>query len=592
MKLVAMIIIIASFLAIKFNKKIEQVIPVTVMGMVLFVYTFGLFEKLNLGIAVVKVMSMLVFIYLICQIIIGIKRKQIKTILVKIITPGFISYIIMYLLFSYINRNSIFIHHDEFSHWGLMIKNMYHNASFASNEYSIIQFNEYPPFTAIFQYMLLVLKGEYTESTVIVASNLLYLSIIISVYQKIEWKKNIKMLLIYIPITLFLPMVFYLDFYKNILVDGLLGVFVFFIIYTCFTERTLLRSVNIILGLSSLVLIKASGMGLSIMVIIIILGDIIINGKKETKQWITILLAIIAILICTTSWKIKIGNAHKEWDIQQERTIQIEENTDIIKGFIQSLFSRNVITDKKITVACIFLLLIAHFIYTIKQRRKIGKRYLYYSISLIMATILYALMLLLTYLFVIPKEEALQIVCFDRYMNTIIIAVIMFHVYIFMEKQTNLKWDSILIGICILLTILPVNSIVKKCFVDKREVTMEIEERKRNMKILEYKNQIDKEARIYYLTNKGENMSKVLNMAKYDMLPLKITNTDGMELNIEKLKGILTNGNYTYLYISKVDDNIKKQLKEVLYEKIEEETMYEINKIQQSKIQLVKVEKE
>ncbi len=592
MKLVIIIIIIASFLAIKLNKKIEQVIPVTVMGMVLFVYTFGLFEKLNIGIITIKVMAIVLAIYLISRIIMEIKRKQIKSMIAKIITPGFIIYVIMYLLFSYVNRNSLFIHHDEFSHWGLMIKNMYQNASFATNEYSIIQFNEYPPFTAVFQYMLLLCQGEYAESTVIVASNLLYLSMIIVVYQNIEWNKNIKMLFIYIPITLFLPMMFYLDFYKNILVDGLLGVFVFFILYTWFTGKESLRSINMLLGVSSLVLIKASGIGLSIMVIIIILGDIIINRKEEQKQLITIVFAMIVILICTMSWKIKMENAHKQWDIQQERTIQIKENTDIIKRFIQSLFSGNVITDKKITVACIFLLLIAHLIYAIKQRRKIGKRYLYYSISLIMAIIVYTLMLLLTYLFVIPKEEALQIVCFDRYINTIIMAVIMFHSYLFIEKQKNLKWDSILIGLCILVTILPVNSIMKKCFDNKRERTMEIEERKSNMQMVQYKNVINKEARIYYLTNQGQNMSKVLNMARYDMLPSKITNINGMELNIKKLKGILTNGNYTYLYISKIDDNIKKQLKEVLYEKIEEETMYEINKKQSQEIQLVKVENE
>ena len=70
--------------------------------------------------------------------------------------------------------------------------------------------------------------------------------------------------------------------------------------------------------------------------------------------------------------------------------------------------------------------------------------------------------LLLTYLFIIPKYEAPSIPSFERYMGTILLPIMMFHIIIAIEKIENMNIWKIGISVIILLIILPTNDIAKK----------------------------------------------------------------------------------------------------------------------------------
>lgn len=109
------------------------------------------------------------------------------------------------------------------------------SGNFGANADSVLQYNEYPPFIGIFQYIIVTLKNAYSEDILIMGLNILYISFIIPIFQYIKWDKTLLKLLIYIPIALFIPIFFYSDFYANLFMDGLMGCVFAYIIFSWYS---------------------------------------------------------------------------------------------------------------------------------------------------------------------------------------------------------------------------------------------------------------------------------------------------------------------------------------------------------------------
>ena len=150
--------------------------------------------------------------------------------------------------------------------------------TYGTNIESVVQFNEYPPFTAIFQYLFLKINEVYKEDIIIVAQNMLYLSIVIPITKNINWDKSLKKLVTIVPIIIFIPMIFYKDFYLNILVDGILGIMFAYVIFSALEkENTIFKYIKILAGEIMLCLTKTSVIGLAVLLILIILIKLLID---------------------------------------------------------------------------------------------------------------------------------------------------------------------------------------------------------------------------------------------------------------------------------------------------------------------------
>ena len=169
-----------------------------------------------------------------------VRKKEIEPIkeaIKRIVTPGLFVYMALFAVNVIINQGRILEDYDEFNHWGLIVKNMFLYNTYGTNAESVVLFNEYPPFTAIFQYFFLSIQKIYQEDTLIIAQNVLYLSIIIPITRTITWRTNLKKLWMIIPIIVFLPMIFYENFFLEILVDGLLGIMFAYLIFAAFDKE-------------------------------------------------------------------------------------------------------------------------------------------------------------------------------------------------------------------------------------------------------------------------------------------------------------------------------------------------------------------
>ena len=596
------IITISIFLKQILKGKIEEVIPISTIGMTLLIYIAGLLDNLKAGVYTVILIFIIIGIYLlITQNRFKKKNEKIK-LFKEIITPGFVVFTILYIIYVLISQNKIFTHYDEFSHWGTVVKNMYIYNNFGTNLESLIQYNEYPPFAGVFEYMFLIIRGNYLESTVIVASKILYLSIIILIFRNITWKTDKKLIIIYTLGIIFLPMVFYTDFYDNILVDGLEGIFFAISLYSWYSIRNK-KNRNIIVTclLIALGLLKLSGIGLVILVLLIILINTLIK-KKNRKEILNVLFIILFISVFILTWfiKINLSGANKKWKMENINTENIQEiennfaQKDIIEKFITTICFEKVLTPINLTyIECSILLgALSIIVYKIQEKVK-RKKFLFYQVSLFIGIIIYTISLLLTYLFIIPEIESVQMASYERYIGTIFLGNTIFLFAIATNKKMKICKLKMIIILCIFTIICPFNNILIRLTDNNDEIQKEILKRRYIGQIEEYKDKLTPSDKIYYFSNKGSEAKKKLYISRYLMMPLNIGNIEMKIENIENketFENMLKEEKYTHIYLFELADSVIELYEKIFIEsKIKEKTIYKIENEDDGELKLIEM---
>ena len=602
------ITIISIVISIKLRIKTEQAIPIAVIGLIVLVYLIGIAGNLLIGIYVILLLFILSTIYVIYYFIKNEEKR--KEIFKQQITPGVLIYGCLYILFIILNKNRIFNDYDEFNHWALIIKDMYLNDNFAFKREAITAFNEYPPFTAVFEYIILKFSSSYSEDIIIIANNILAISLMMPIFKKVNWNKSIKWVSVILPIMLLIPLIIYSNFYFNILVDGLIGIFIAYILYQWFTNESnkLYRNISTGLGMIGISLIKSSGIGIAIVLTIIIIIDCIktnslnsLNKSNKKRDILTISIIFIICIALLGIWIINIekNNQEKNWNMDN---ISIENIIEVIKGnvpndrkgtinkYIERIIEDDTITERNLTVITATLLILAINVYVYMYIEKDNKkRYLCYSICLYVFELIYLGYMLLTYLFLFNSGEAWGFASFDRYYGTIFLGMLLFHVWVGIKYMEKIDTKKIIIILSIIIIFLPLNNIQEKIINANQDKINRIVERKSYTKIIDYKNILNENDKIYYIEETPINFQYSLQIMKYQMLPIKIDN-EGVTADAKKLKDLWREYNYTYVYVQKVNDSVTQEFEEEFLEKIEDETMYKI--IYEDKIiKLEKVEK-
>lgn len=621
--------IIAACLAKAFNKKIDMTIPISVMLIVLIIYPFGFFSRLDIGVYVIEGISTLCFIYLTYKFIGSAIHKKISDYFRNLLTPGLVVYVLLYIIFIFINKNRLLSNWDEFSHWGLVVKNMFSFDAYGTTIDATMNYKGYPPFTAIFEYFTQKVVNSYDEGRIVVSMNLLYISMILPVFRNVEWKKGLSKLLIYIPLVLGIPMCMYENFYTSIYVDAMLGVFMAYIIYMYFSQTEgVLKNVGICLGMVALPLIKTTGAGLAIFALAIILIDTIVKYKKDTKnkkifhkKLLWVLVFLICFIIGKFSWDIHLAvtNTAEAWNTDNASLSNIislvtgngaDYQYTTIKNFIKQFFTVSLnFGMTSITNFAILLLFILYCIYTIylvyRKKDETYKQYIIADIALIVCYIIYMISLLILYLFTFSEYEALKLASYERYSYIPFVGMYLFNTLLICDNLLEIKKDKInyVILFVILLIILPLNRIFDLLFRNEVSIKQALNIRSAYSNIQEYKSILNQDDMIYYISCGSSGYD--FNVSNYEFIPIKMASSVGYSLgpkrnetdlkskdiSLEKFEAELRKKGYTYVYIFKAD-NIFKEKYYKLFEdvtKIEDKTLYKIKK-SKDHIKLIEIE--
>ncbi len=589
---------VAAFIAIKQKRRIEQTLAVSIFGIILLIYLSRLFTSFLPGYYLSLAFCAVCAVLLLKEIITGWDSVQ-----KYVITPGFFFYLIAAVYFSATNMGRTFLSSDEFSHWGLAIKNFYYLNDFANLENATTSFKDYPPAASIWGWFSVKLWFRYAEGIIINAQDMLLVSLSIPCFSWIENKKDWKKWLIFSLIVILLP-VTYRNGYTAIYVDTLLGITFGYVICKYLFDDARTKWADIVLGIVILCLEKATGVGLAAIAFLVILCCEVkknVNGQETRKNtFLHIAEIIFAILFGKYSWSIylKLSGTKAVWNTSEISPSAILDifrhpegnyRMEVLENFVKKFFdgtaggyavSYSYMTLVVIAIACIVFL----HIYVIKKDKSV----IVGLSAMLGGWIIYLISLLILYQFSYTKSEAVYLASFHRYNSTYMVALVMVLeisiLYYFRNKNKTLI-------VCAIAVLLNCN-----LFSVISPVLEFLGEMPEHEEFTDVTDQITENDKIFFVDQNSDNINYLI--FRYEVTPVHINeNSDSYSLGEGKYdengkliedswKNVYTmqdwedelrTEGYTYVYLYSVTPAFENDYKELFQSEIKEKTLYQIS---------------
>lgn len=345
--------------------------------------------------------------------------------------PAFLGYL-AFVVFIYVwNVDRLFSHWDEFTHWGLVVKNMAIHDDFGNLPEATTFFRSYPPAASLFVYFFAKAGGGFDESLAYMAFGLLLFSILLGVFSG-GFKHGVRDAVPVLLVALFVPVIFYgAEFYSKLYVDALLGLLFALILVEYYAKDRLDGVLAIRIGMIAaiLALVKDSGLSLGIIAWLIIAVDFFRFGFRENRPGLLwLLVPVAACCIARYSWLsyLRSGAMEIAWDtstisLAAIRNLAVDLPVHVkptIVNFISSFYEQFAVP-----VLVIFGLLFG--LGRLTSHGGFAKRVPTLSLGLGAGLGIYALSLLLLYVFTFKPEEAVIIASFHRYLSTFVLGALL-----------------------------------------------------------------------------------------------------------------------------------------------------------------------
>lgn len=610
----------AYFYAVAFKKTIAETLLPSFIIKILFLYISGLFGSFILGFWIIVVKNIIYLIYNAYQ---TFKNKaNIK----KIISIGNIIFTLAFVYFIWITHNRMISIWDEFTHWGLVVKNMFYLDNLAIGGNSSVVATHYLSGTSIFQYFLLKIYGTFNEGLMYFGQDLLLISIILPIFKDYELKslKSINVYLL-IFVSIFLPALCYWNLYTSIYVDCMLGFAFASLIYNYYTvEDGLFKKILMCLNFMFVIFVKDFGIALALLGFAIILIDqLFIRNKFQFKIksiWNSIkypLLYFAVALIIKITWSTYVGcqiesAARDTGLLETVLNLLNYYRSDgwqgtVIVNFIKELFAGNIIyffTRISYIGVIVLFIFISYFIYKKDklENEETKKSYKWLTFALVGGAACYAFALLCCYIGIFGEYEALRLASFNRYLGSYVVALLLISSFLLFRKYQKKETLQPILLIYFLILVLSMepqslyiltitNSGTKTATISQREAYLESEKLiRKNVKTGE---------RVYTVITNSDGfeywtlrytISPILTNINqlYWSLGEPYSETDVWTKNyeVEEWKQILLD-NYDYVYLFRVEEKFEKKYGKLFDSKLEDNQLYKVDK-KKEKLVLVK----
>lgn len=343
---------------------------------------------------------------------------------------------------------------DEFSHWMLTLKNMFHFNSLGLGELSSTEYQSYPPAIQLFECFHLIFYPDFRESGAYMARTLLLTSLMIgpAFYRA---KRPVTAAARFL-ILFFSPIAFYGSAYSMLYIDAVLGFLFAHLLWLYMSEERFDRFFVFHFALSGavLVLVKGTGIALYLLALMVLLADLLIGRNKrllgllraQRKRSLTCAALLIAVpLAALLSWNVyqRLHGISSFW--QAQSSINLERLLELITSpkpyqvqtlgnFLYSYKSRFHLGVLPVSFAlypayffvlCVLAGLCAR---CIRRGAVLGA-------ALSVSYWVYVASILATYLLLFPEVEAVVLSSFRRYMNSQALACSLFTLYLLLNPS-------------------------------------------------------------------------------------------------------------------------------------------------------------
>lgn len=460
------------------KRKLEEILPLSLMSCTLFVYIFGLFTNLRLG------FYFLLIILLVCLIYILIKLKnKILSFIKSYFTLSVIIFIVVYIIVYVLNLNRTFYQWDEFSHWGPMVKEMFRlNTFYSVPDSTLYVHKNYPPIITLYETIWCFISNGYKEGYIYRSLQLLSFSMLFPILNQFSLKKRYYSIFNGIIIVLLMLFIFNAipledaNFYKTVYIDGVLAVMFAYGMYLIYVfDYSKFEWFRLIVTLSFLLLSKQMGIVffliiVSTLFIMNLLNNKLNNYKINHVNNILFLFTILIPYLFKLSWDIYIKQFNIDIQFSTSK-ISISSLIGIINGtsgetyqqlaysnFINAIYTKPILTYP-LELSYLHVLIIFSFIFgcltLLVRNSSLKKKVALFGFIMISGSIAYAFVMMLLYIFNFGFYEGPILASYVRYLNTywmaclVLILMIFINSFALIDESKSTK--RLLIGLLILI---------------------------------------------------------------------------------------------------------------------------------------------
>lgn len=212
------------YAAVKCELRFEETMPVFSMGLVMVLFSFGLFGILQVGMLAISILAFCLYMLTISELC---NRQKLRTVSQFLITPGSVFFVLICIMLSVCNDGKVASQWDEFSHWVDIVKAVTAIDDFGTNPAANSVFQSYPPAMILFQYSIQKMNQwvhpgiGFSEWRVFYGYQLFSVIVMLPFFRNVQWNQMLRWLFLAI-IVLLAPLLFF-NMYNTAYIDLFVG---------------------------------------------------------------------------------------------------------------------------------------------------------------------------------------------------------------------------------------------------------------------------------------------------------------------------------------------------------------------------------
>ncbi len=422
-----------------FDKSLVKLLPFGVLTSIFIVYFFSLITTITNAYYISIVIVILVLLYFVL-----IKKVNIKD---KILSKSMIVIILLYAFVTILNFKRGFGGWDDYSHWGIMVKEMFRlNRLYCVNESVLTIHKDYPPLVSLFEFVWCKLSGGYSEAYCMRAVQ--FLSLSFGVYaikedDKIINKVVVCMLFLLVSIT-YEGLANLM--YNTIYVDALVGILIGFSLYLSLT-LDLSEKDNVfmlVMVYSFMLLVKQINIVFFALSLFGAFINMVFVNKK--KSYLNFSLITLIPFILSKTWDLY----YKQFDVVSQFVISdidflgffnvLKNGSELAYqqtsgiNFLNAIFNDKFFNGYSYVYSVyiiIFILIMLAFASKQKNKR--------FVLTYLLGAVGYGFVMLLLYMYSFGPTEGPMLASFSRYLSTYLYAGLFLIFYLIMNLEVTYK---------------------------------------------------------------------------------------------------------------------------------------------------------
>lgn len=619
--LIAIVVIILLSICISFvsKKKFEYILPLTAAGISLVLYVFSYFGIRPIGTVMILLALVVLTGYSIYK-----KIKSHDSLKSVLVSPGILYMVIMVVLTCIIIHGFAFDIWDEFSHWGLILKNLFASNGFGNLADSTTYFQSYPQGVSLFVSFFNSFSNSFSEPNALCGMLILSYSQMAILFARVrqnDWKK----LLLITGILLILPLVFFNDFYGTVYVDAVMGLIFGNILFFnhIYRKKDLFYAIYMSLQFYLLANTKQIGIGLVAIATLVILIDFIYSKKiRQLKAFIfenwqkllIITIPFVLSFLAYFSWRqyVKIHNISDFFQVVGFKISDLlklfgggmpEYRKVTIVNFVSNFFANKQYGTLSFSYFLFTLVFLIGMYWVYKKNKGRDKSSFLPQLSVVIGMFIYSGVVLFMYLFAFSEYEARNLASFDRYMSTYFLGLIMLSVFIIvdyvigLEKRVKMSNVMIAVLLLVLLCIAPLGNLIKDTVLSPVTNSIRRQMREPYDIVKKYSDLLNPKTDRIYIVSQGSAGADYW-ILRYDFTPVQVSPNYSWSLGAPYSSGDIWTKNktvkqwsqelqsYTYVYINKVDERFINDYGELFENRgdIASTSMFRVEKMSGEKV--------